>query len=80
MLEKCTIKLFLKYSFIFFPKKYDDTIVYIKGRELKATYLGIIKTSNQYFVMMKHYKIEEIILCVNIQKNRCTNFYILMYM
>lgn len=59
MLVKCTIKLFLKYSFIFFFKKYDDTIVYIKGRELKATYLGIIKTSNQYFVMMKHYKIEK---------------------
>lgn len=62
----CSLSAPFKIFIHFFFKKYDDTIVYIKGRELKATYLGIIKTSNQYFVMMKHYKIEKITLCVYI--------------
>lgn len=46
---------------------------YIKEREFKATYLAIIKTQNQFFVMVKHYEIEKILRCIYILYNTCTN-------
>lgn len=48
-------------------------ILYIKGWKKKVTYLTIIKTSNQYFVMMKHYQIIETTL-------RCIYSVFLKYM